>query len=117
MVLIKLNAKLARRLISSRENYRDNEKYALLEKSIQNGKWDDVPPIWLTPNLVFNDLFSSMLNDGCFRPTLKPFLIYNGHHRLDKAIEHNLPVRAYIRYTLGNPKIPDKEVLIPDLPY
>jgi hypothetical protein len=111
MVLITLKPGLARLLISDREGDRLSENFERVEKQIQEGGWDKVSPIWLTPNYLINGLFGRFAYDGKFKPTLKPFIVYNGHHRLDKAIEHNLPVRAYVRFTPFNPKMPETERL------
>lgn len=109
MVLIRLNSELARKIISPRES-KDKEKLASLERAIQEGKWDQIPPIWVTPNFVLNGMLGA-LNEGYFKPTIKPFIIYNGHNRFIKAVEYGLPILAYVRYTPGNPKMPRKEEL------
>ena len=80
-----------------------------MEREILAGKWDEVPPIWITPNFILNGLFNIMYYE--WHPTLKPFIIYNGHHRFSKALKHNLLVRAYVRYTPGNPQLPSDEEL------
>jgi hypothetical protein len=113
MVMITLNPKLARMLIAVREPKKDyprkQETYDYLEGEIKQGRWNNIGPLWITPNYLINGLLFSVLE---FRlPTLKPFIMYNGHHRLEKAVEHNLPVRAYIRYTPRNPKMPSREEL------
>lgn len=115
--MITLNSRLARILIADREPKKDyprqQETYDYLEAEIRQGRWKNVDPIWITPNYVLNGLLFSVLE---FRlPTLRPFIMYNGHHRLEKAVEHNLPVRAYIRYTPGNPKMPSRERLELDI--
>jgi hypothetical protein len=107
---ITLKPNIARWLIAKRESERDEEKYESLERAIGQGRWNDVPPIWITPNFLFNGLFCGLQSHE-WHPTLKPFIIYNGHHRLEKAIEHNLPVSAYIRYTPRNIKMPERERL------
>ena len=66
------------------------------------------PPIWITPNFIFNGLLNF---------TIKPFIVYNGNHRLQKGIEHKLPIKAYIRYMPFNPVIPSEERLLPDIAY
>jgi hypothetical protein len=40
--------------------------------------------------------------------------MYNGRHRLEKAIEYSLPIKAYVRYTPFNPKMPEDEKLQDD---
>ncbi|MBS3087642.1 hypothetical protein J4226_03535 [Candidatus Pacearchaeota archaeon] len=106
MVLITLKPKWARLLISPRERKinRRTESYNYLEDLIQQGKWDEVPPIWVTPNFIFDSILEVY-------PTIKPLRVYNGHHRLDKAIEHKLPIKAYVMYTPNNPKLPKEEKL------
>ncbi len=116
MVFITFSPSLARILIAKRERGSDSEKCNFLENAIQKGNWDNVPPIWVTPNLLFNGIFCGFF-DQQSHPTIKPLIIYNGHHRFDKALEHNLPIKAYIRYTFGNPKMPEKEVLVEDTYY
>jgi len=110
MVKIRLSPRLAVLLISPRESPYRSESLASLEEGIQEGKWEDIPPIWLTPNLGLNGLFNG-LRSGEWHPTLKPFMIYNGHNRFQKALEHNLPIVAYVRYTPGNPRMPEQEKL------
>jgi hypothetical protein len=113
MVMIKLKPNIARWLIAKRESERRPEAYESLEKAISRGRWDEVPAIWITPNFLFNGLFCNFPSE--WHPTLKPLIVYNGHHRLEKAIERNLPVTAYVRYTPGNPNMPEKEKLQYDL--
>ena len=115
-MLITLKPSLARLAISPREERDDEKTDRYLEEEIKIGKWDNIPPIWITPNFLFNGLFAGF-KGGEFHPTLKPFILYNGHHRLNKALEYNLPIRAYIRYTLGNPEMPEEEKLQEDIPY
>ena len=112
---IKLKPNIARWLISKRESDREPETYKYLEGKISRGEWDEVPAIWITPNFLINGLFCGWGSHE-WHPTLKPLIVYNGHHRLEKAIEHNLPVTAYVRYTPGNPKIPEEEILQFDMP-
>ncbi|MFA5993010.1 MAG: hypothetical protein WC796_04860 [Candidatus Pacearchaeota archaeon] len=114
MVLITIKPSLARLLISARESDRRYETYQYLENEIREGRWDNIPPIWLTPNFLLNGLFCGSLE---LHPTIKPLIVYNGHHRLEKALEHNFLVRAYIRYTPGNPTMPLNERLHADIPY
>ena len=117
MVMVTLNPKLARLIIADREGRgnRNIERYQSLEEAIQKGGWDRIPPIWITPNLIVNGLFCSVGSLECgnleWHSTLKPFIMYNGHHRLDKALEHGLPVRAYVRFTPRNPIMPKEERL------
>ena len=108
--MITLRPHLARLLISDRESERRDETYEYLERKIQEGRWDDVSAIWVTPNILINGLSAGIMSWE-WHPTLKPLIMYNGHHRLEKALEHGLPVRAYVRYTLGNPKMPEEERL------
>ncbi len=110
MTLITLKPGSARLLISQREgtNKRRDESFKYLEEEISSGRWNDIPPIWITPKIIIN---------GMLNFTIKPFIIYNGHHRFDKALEHNLPIRAYVRFTPSNPDIPEEEKLQYDIPY
>jgi hypothetical protein len=113
MVMITLNPRLAKRLIAVSEPKKDyprkKETNDYLEDEIKQGRWNNTDPLWITPNYLVNGLLFSILDFKS--PTLKPFIMYNGHHRLEKAVEHNLPVRAYIRYTPGNPNMPSREEL------
>lgn len=108
MVLITLNPNWARVLISQFEDksQREESTFRYLEDMIKSDKWHEVPPIWITPNFILNGLYRSVSD---FKLHVKPFMLYGGHHRLDKAIEHSLPVRAYVRFTLGNPPMPVEE--------
>lgn len=115
MAKIRLRPNIARWLISKRESERDSDKYKSLERAVSNGTWKDVPPIWITPNFLINGLFCGF-DSHEWHPTLKPFIVYNGHHRLEKALEHSLPVTAYVRYTPCNPPMPEEERLQFDLP-
>jgi len=111
-MLLKLNPTVARVLIGDREPKRDlkDYKFESLESTIQEGNWDDVDPIWVSPNILINSVLSALYNLNPI-PILQPLLMYNGHHRLRKAIEHGLPIKAYLRYTPGNPKMPEHEKL------
>ena len=117
MVLLTFKPNIARLTISPRENKRkrNSETFEFLEEAILGGKWDSIDPIWLTPNYLANGIFRGLDGDILI-PTLKPFIIYNGHHRFDKAIEYQLPLKAYIRYTLGNPTMPEEEKWKYDIP-
>ena len=107
MVLITFKPGLAKHLIAQWENksHRSEASYQYFEEKIQAGKWDEVQPIWVTPNLILNTWFTYFLCAPSL-PSLKPFVLYSGNHRLEKAIEHSLPLKAYVRYTPGNPEIP-----------
>lgn len=107
---ITLKPRMARLLISRRESGRREEASGRLEEAIRQGRWAEVPPIWITPNLILNGLLCG-LKSGEWHPTLKPFIVYNGHHRRHMAIEHQLPISAYVRFTPGNPKMPEEERL------
>jgi len=114
MVLLTFNPNLARLIISPREDRSERRSAVLesLEEAIQQGKWESIAPIWLTPNYLINGIFRGLYAAGIISPTFKPFIIYNGHNRFEKAIEHGLPLRAYVRYTFGNPKMPKEEKLL-----
>jgi len=113
MVLITFTPTLAKLLIAPREDeIVIIDKVERLEEAVKHGNWDKVPPIWITPNCIFNDLLNG-IKAWEWNPSLKPFLMYNGAHRRRTAIEHNLPLKAYIRYTLGNPEMPEEEKLKP----
>ncbi|MBI2632358.1 hypothetical protein HYW75_05115 [Candidatus Pacearchaeota archaeon] len=116
MVKIALNPGLARLLISQRESEIRDGSLQYIEKEIQEGRWKNINPIWLTPNFLINGLFSGILSWE-WHPTLKPLIIYNGYHRLKKGLEHSLPIVAYIRYSPFNPKMPEDEILIEDINY
>jgi|GEM_PF-4867735 len=62
-MLIKLNPKLAKLLISPREKGFNNERLESLETAVQEHRWDNVPPIWLTPNFLFNGFFRGFFYD------------------------------------------------------
>ncbi|HLA23683.1 MAG TPA: hypothetical protein VJZ93_04075 [Candidatus Nanoarchaeia archaeon] len=112
MVKIILESSTAKLLISEREIKREprGETFDYLERKIQNGNWDELPPIWVTPNFLLNGFFNEVY-PGIWGPTIKPFIMYNGHHRLRKAVEHNLPISIIIRFTPGNPRMPEEERL------
>jgi hypothetical protein len=113
-MLIKFSPLFARLLIFQREAraFRDEEKLEKLEEAIKRGQWDTIPPAWITPNFLINDLVDRVFVGNLPGPSIKPFVIYNGHHRFNKALEHELPFRAYIRYTPGNPPMPYGEKLV-----
>ncbi len=114
MVLITLKLWIARRIISPWKKERNTVTNVYLENKIQLGEWDSVPPIWITPNFILNRVWIELRSYHLLLPALKPFIMYNGHHRFDKAIEYDLPIRAYVRYTPGNPQLPEEERLVED---
>jgi len=132
MVQIRLRPILAKLLISKVYDPYPNETSRYLEEEIKEGRWDKVPPIWLTPNFIVPGMFTSKFGGGLtallslpFKPffpsdsednnfydndhisnvlqVFRPFIIYDGHHRFTTALENNLSISAYIRYTPGNP--------------
>lgn len=107
MVCITLKPKLAKLLIANRETT-SQDSLDFLEDKVQKGEWSNVPPIWVTPNFIIN---------GIINLTLKPLIMYNGHNRLSKAIEHSLPIKIYIRYTPFNPQMSKEERLLPEIYY
>ncbi len=111
---IKLKPNLARILISPRESEirKDSERY--LSEEVNKGRWDRVPAIWVTPNFLINGLLNGLLADK-WSPTLKPLIVYNGHHRLEASIKNNLPINVYVRYTPGNPEMPNEEKLVEEI--
>lgn len=136
MVLIRLRPKLARLLISPVTTPHRGSTFEYLEREIKGGRWDKVPPIWLTPNFIipgiayekFGFSFDDLI-DLPFRPffqterwgnfsdlllPLRPFIIYDGHHRYFKALENKLPVNAYVRYTPCNPPFTGSSSYIDD---
>lgn len=116
MVLVNIKPNLLRLLISYRENEIRDETFSYLEDRIKDNDWDKVPPIWTTPNFILNGLLNG-ITGGDWHPTLKPLIVYNGNHRLKKAMEHKLPLKVYIRYTPKNPSLPKSERLFWDIPY
>ncbi|MBI2628580.1 hypothetical protein HYW74_00670 [Candidatus Pacearchaeota archaeon] len=90
----------------------DSEKLKSLERAVKEGRWDNIPPIWIEkPGFVKYILNQMILLNHPPYLSSKPFIIYNGHSRLFTARKYSLTLKAFIIGEKGTPRIPKEEKL------
>ena len=84
----------------------DPGKLKNLERAVREGRWDDVPPIWIEKSSFVEYILNLTI---LFYPpylSFKPFIIYNGNNRLFTARKYLLPLKAFIIGEKGTPLYP-----------